>query len=586
MHDIIQNYLRGLKERNELELVCVNLMNAMGLTVHSEPRRGTKQDGVDIFAVGKLPDEHEEKVFLLTIKSGDVTRKTWSDGPQSLKQSLDEIISAYCNSTLPEELRNLPKEICVCFGGVIREEVRREYNGYVSNNEKTYAHLKIHFNEWNVSMLAQMIEAYYLKPHAYIGHGIRWLIRAWAMVESPETAVQFFCKFLEANTSAFSGEPLEKRTVVLSRVAFALAIVMAQCEQEEINNLDAAYRCAEYTILWAWDFLGIPKGEVTKRNQNHPSYQFALVWLLYLTIGQKYLAKIEKVSGARYSFSLACRPGCELDVNQRLFDVLGRIASFGVSLIYYHVGWKGERSDPIEKVYRTLVQGLVVLFKRIVNNNPTSLTLLKDDYVVEFSMAAIFLLQTNESQFLHDWILTILRTLQLHLLCKRAYPSTGLTYAELYDHGQNKRNEEFMQRVLGSSVLLPMIAYVSVVAGFEDCFAEMQGIREELVKKCDFQLWFPDKSTDINFYMNKSLHGKSLTSLDISDKEKFLTRVNDECHASPLSFSCARGIFCGVIFIGCRCHRYPIPPHFLQSLYEARMGNRASCKDEKMEERS
>ena len=78
MHDIIQNYLRGLKERNELELVCVNLMNAMGLTVHSEPRRGTKQDGVDIFAVGKLPDEHEEKVFLLTIKSGDVTRKTWS----------------------------------------------------------------------------------------------------------------------------------------------------------------------------------------------------------------------------------------------------------------------------------------------------------------------------------------------------------------------------------------------------------------------------------------------------------------------------------------------------------------------------
>ena len=574
MRDIIQNYLKGLKERNELELVCVNLMNAMGLTVLSEPGRGTKQDGVDILAVGRLPGEDVKKVFLLTVKCGDIERKNWSSGPQSLKASLDEIIASYCNSTLPKELTDLPKEICVCFGGVIRETIRREYNGYVSNNETAYAHLKIHFREWNACELAQMIEGYYLKPHAYIGHGIRWLIRAWAMVESPETAIQFFCHFLHANSEAYSGESLEKRAVALSRVAFSLAIVMAQCEQQHVDNLDAAYRCAEYTVLWAWDFLGIPHGEVAEQNQRLPSYQFALIWLLYLAIGQKYFAKVAKVSEKRYAFSLACHPGCELDVNQRLFDVLGRIASFGTSLIYYHEGLKDESSDSMEQSYRNVVKGIVALFKQIVENNPTSLMLLKDDYVVEVSMAAIFLLQTSEYQFLHDWIFGILRTLRLHLLCNRAYPSTGLTYAELHAHGQRAGDEEYMQRVLGSSALLPMIAYVSAVAGFNDCFAEIQDIRTKLIKKCDFQVWFPDKSTDVNFYMNTSLHGKAMTSLTIDDQEEFLTRVNAECHTSPLAFSCANGIFCGVLFIGCRCHRYPVPPHFLQSLYMLRKGRK------------
>lgn len=583
MRAIIQEYLRGLKERDELELVCVNLMNALGLTVLSEPRRGTKQNGVDVLACGKMPDDEVEKVYLLTIKSGDITRSNWTGGLQALKESLDEILTAYCNSTLPNELKELPKEICVCFGGVIREDVRQAFNGYVINNERAYPNLKIHFREWNGSELSKMIENYYLDPRACVGCGQRWLIRAWAMVESPETAIQLYYRFLDENYRMYSSKDVKSRAVVLSRIAFSLAIVWAKCK--EAGNLEAAYGCSEVTLLWAWDFLGVPKGEVTKKNQEHPTYCFELVWLLYLQIAQQFHGKISALLENRFAFSLACESGCELDVNQKVFDELGRLASFGLSLIYFHEVRKQVLPASAADSLRLIVRGLVEAVRKLVANNPTALIPLKDDYVVDVSLVSVFLLQNGDYNFLHDWFGQIIQKLQLHLICGKAYPATDLTYKEYYRHGQMRGDDDYRRRVLGSSVLLPMMAYVAAVAGFDDCYDEIRKLKTEYLRDCNFQIWFPDKTSDENFYLNRTLHGKSLTTLDLADKRRFLKRINDECFTSPLSLTCVAGAYHGILFIGCRRYRYPLPPHYLQTLYALRQEKQAeSTMDEKKDQ--
>ena len=51
---IIRQYLAGLRERNELDAVLPGLLSQMGLTVYSRPGRGTRQDGVDVGAVGSI----------------------------------------------------------------------------------------------------------------------------------------------------------------------------------------------------------------------------------------------------------------------------------------------------------------------------------------------------------------------------------------------------------------------------------------------------------------------------------------------------------------------------------------------------
>lgn len=49
---IIKEYLSSLKERDELDAVLPDLLSQLGLNVYSRPARGTRQDGVDVGAVG------------------------------------------------------------------------------------------------------------------------------------------------------------------------------------------------------------------------------------------------------------------------------------------------------------------------------------------------------------------------------------------------------------------------------------------------------------------------------------------------------------------------------------------------------
>jgi hypothetical protein len=76
---IIREYLSSLKERGELDAVLPDLLSERGLNVYSRPGRGTRQDGVDVGAVGSL-DGGSEKVYLFSIKPGDLTRRDWDPG--------------------------------------------------------------------------------------------------------------------------------------------------------------------------------------------------------------------------------------------------------------------------------------------------------------------------------------------------------------------------------------------------------------------------------------------------------------------------------------------------------------------------
>jgi len=71
---IIREYLGSLRERSELDAILPDLLSQLGLNVYSRPGRGTRQNGVDVGAVGSL-NGGPEKVYLFSIKAGDLTRK-------------------------------------------------------------------------------------------------------------------------------------------------------------------------------------------------------------------------------------------------------------------------------------------------------------------------------------------------------------------------------------------------------------------------------------------------------------------------------------------------------------------------------
>ena len=149
---IVRDYLASLKEREELDAILPDLLSELGYTVISRPRRGTTQQGVDVAAVGS-DDDGKRKLFLFSVKQGDLTRQDWDGGtPQSLRPSLNEILDAYIPTRIPPRYKSLPIVICLCLGGDVQENVRTA----VSNFEKKNTTKKISFAEWNGDKLAEL----------------------------------------------------------------------------------------------------------------------------------------------------------------------------------------------------------------------------------------------------------------------------------------------------------------------------------------------------------------------------------------------------------------------------------------------
>jgi hypothetical protein len=96
---VFRQYLASLKERKELDAVLPDLLSELGYTVISRPTIGTRQYGVDAAAVGRDADGRR-KLFLFSIKQGDLTRADWDGSPQALRSSINDILDVHPDASV------------------------------------------------------------------------------------------------------------------------------------------------------------------------------------------------------------------------------------------------------------------------------------------------------------------------------------------------------------------------------------------------------------------------------------------------------------------------------------------------------
>ena len=97
MRLIIKEYISQLKEKDELDLLLLELLVQNGYVADNIPRTGNRQYGVDIQL------HNEEEILLLVIKQGNIDRTMWDSCPNAVRQSLDEIKDAYMDLLTEQE---------------------------------------------------------------------------------------------------------------------------------------------------------------------------------------------------------------------------------------------------------------------------------------------------------------------------------------------------------------------------------------------------------------------------------------------------------------------------------------------------
>lgn len=573
---VIRQYLASLKERGELDALLPDLLSQMGLEVFLKPGIGSRQYGVDVGAYGKLSEDSENKVYLFSVKSGDLDRKDWDGGnPQDLRPSINEIIDVFIPSRIPAEYKDQSIEICLCFGGAVKEEVRANVSLFLE--KQTTGELS--FSEWNGDRLAALIEQHMLREEL-LPENCRGLLRkSLAMIDEPDISIKHFSQLAISLTKTNDLKPKQILTGI-RQLYLCLWILYSWCREED--NLESAFLSAEFTLLNAWEAA---KFAFEKKNKVAIATLTTLdsIFRLNLQISHQYIEeKVIPHAGNLYALSHAVRPSCAVDVNLKLFDVLGRLALSGC-WSYWYLEQLSEDNDESARFFAEAVANYQETIKKLIVNNPILFTPYKDDQAIDLVLALWFLsLDPKHWRDINSWLVNMTREVFQMFRIHDKYPTTIRSYAELIEHPVDK-TVEYRKSVTKGSILYPYISAFSAIMGFEEPYKTIKRIKEEFLPHCNFQVYFFDETSEEHFYRFDKMHGATLSDANVTEEPSdFLEQLVNECEESNKLYemSAFKYSFWPIILTGCRHYRLPVPMHFIIDIYKQRKGLEATSSKE------
>lgn len=554
MKILIRDYLASLNEREELDAILPDLLCELGFTVISRPQRGTSQLGVDIAAVGD-DEDGERKLFLFSLKKGNLTRQDWDGNPQALRPSLNQIRDSYIRNRIPAKFKNLKIVICLAFGGDVQEQVREDLTGYIADNTTE----RISFDEWNGDKIAGLILEGILREEILPKKMRSSFRKAIAMVDEPDVSYGHFMQLVLALREAGSATMKNRlRTARQLNICLWILFVWAR----DAGNLEAPYRASEYTLLCAWDLLR-PTINGKKRNTKALYLVFSQIIKVHLTISSLFLdTKILPYAHLPHGVTMSIDTQNSLDINLAIFEVLGRIGLSGCWIYWFLQRSNNEKfQEHVQKeILRLTNTGLM-----LIRNNPALLLPITDRQGTDVALfLQLWLVSGTDSTGVVSWLNEMAGRLNFTMRSRGRYPSCTSDYRDLAEHPRDRSDEYFKEATAGST-LIPLIAAWLQGLGQESTVEALQNLVREELEHCTLQLWMPDETWEDNFFMGGSGNGRALCDLPLAEGgSQLLETIAEACRKDTAfkDLSPNKTGFWPIILVACRHHQLPIPPTF------------------------
>jgi hypothetical protein len=551
---LVRDYFASLREREELDAILPDLLSELGYMVYSRPQRGTAQAGVDIAAVGK-DDNGERKLFLFSVKQGDLTRQSWDGTPQALRSSLNEILDTYIHTRIPKRYQKLKIVICLVFGGDVQEQVRGKVVGFTKRNSTK----RISFDEWNGDKLAELLLRGVLRekimPKPLRSH----FQKAVAMVDEPAISYEHFSQLAHELCKTANSNKARVRTARQLYIGLWVLFVWAR----DGNNVEAPYRASELSLLHIWSllkpYIGRPPNSTNKSITSVLQHAIHL----HITIASELLErKIAPHVGARDAISSAVRTRSYVDINLKLFDLLGRIALVG---LWVHWLIDHEQDEKRKAAAHNHIARLVTTGIRLIQSNRALFLPLQDQQAIEISLFLMLARALNvHGPDVRAWLREMTNRLDFTVRTHGRYPCVFGAYHDLAAHPQ-ERTDAYRKEATSASILIPLLAVFLSAFGDQAALETLVSLKEDELDHCTLQLWTPDASSEEGFFAGTHDHGVALSNLPLSASgSELLKFVKDACEASKDfdNLTAIKTGFWPIILTACRHYRLPVPPQF------------------------
>lgn len=551
---IFVQYLASLKERGELDVIIPDLLSELRLTVLSRPAIGTKQYGVDVVAVGDLGDG-VRRLLLLSIKAGNLRRSDWDTGPQALRPSLNQIIDVYLQNLVPPRYSHLPVTIVICLGGDLHEDVRADVEGFIARKSKS----RITLDLWNGDTLADFLLTGILREQALPQTWRSDFRKSVALVDEPDVSFECFGRFVRRIADAC--KPTRPARLTAIRQIY-LGVWTLYVWARDAKNIEAAYLSSERALLVAWALI---KDHVS--GQSRPARQLRQsmerLISLHTTIAGDYMTGyLEPAAHLLHGVSSTVPSQSALDVNLRLFDIVGRVGAQGLWLLQAL-----ECIDPkIETEQGTIIReqlhSTAKLLADILQNNSILCTPIKDNQAIDINIACLFLNKVGCNHVVQTWIHQLVRATVFAYQSNGPYPCVFDDYRDLIDHP--KKHADYRTDATVGSLLVPTLAVWAAVTDDAETLGVLADFAAGPYSHSTLQLWYPGPDTEEHLYPNSDTHGLAFTDMRIERNcEQMLAHITSECAASKhfRSLSALEYRLWPLIISASRHHRVPVPPH-------------------------
>jgi len=551
---VFREYLASLRERRELDAVLPDLLSELGYTVVSRPSIGTRQYGVDVTALGPKDTSGNQRLFLFSIKQGDLTRNDWDGNPQALRSSLNEIIDVFIPTRLTNADRRREIVICLCFGGEIQEAVRDNVVQYINSATTD----KRSFEVWNGDHMAGLLVEGVLRE-GLVDKPLRsHFQKALAMLDQPEAAVQHFSALMDALLRN-DNSTTQRRAATLRQLYICLWVLFVWAR--DIGNLEAPYQLSERALIRCWELAREDVADKRKPAQtvslilsDLASLHFAIWDAL---IGDKVLPHVSTYHGV----SSAVGSSTNLDVSLNLFKLLGRIATRGLWHLWSRSGAESVPHVVTENIAPAsdLAQSIV----HLINANPLLLNPVTDSQATDIAAALLFLSMMEEWQAAAKSYLTemVPRIIFAFKMFER-YPIAAADYRTLVSY-PTERTPEVRQAETKASSLIPLLAVWSSSCGAGAAAEDLSRFVQSNLAHCAMQIWVVDDNTEDKLYGEDNRHGLALVDIPVTpDGEAAIAILVPECTTEG-AFERLSAIRLGhwpLVVHACRYQGLPLPP--------------------------
>ena len=428
--------------------------------------------------------------------------------------------------------------------------------GYIDR----YTDEGIEFDIWNGDRLAGLILSGVLRENALPETWRSDFRKSLALVDEPDASFEHFRRLVNSIGDACEAAAPARLTAIRQ---IYVGLWTLYVWGRNADNIEAAYLCSERAVLIAWELSKeYLKSESEEARQVRQSMGRLIE--LHVRIADDYITSyVEPRAKTAHGLSAAVPSHASLDVNLRLFDLVGRIGSRGLWLLNSaeRLGQDGKEED--EEQVGLAVQRTAQLLADIIANNPILFTPIKDSQAIDINIACLFLNGVGSDSVIREWIGKTAEATMFAFRSHGLYPCVHNEYRDLIDHP--RQDDDYRVEATAGSLLIPTLAVWAAVTRDAETLGRLADFVAGDYAHSTLQLWYPGSDTETHLYRGSDAHGLADTGIEIHrSHEEMLAPIKLECEATGVFTSLSAVSFglWSLVILASRHHRVPVPPQF------------------------